>query len=153
MENAIELRKFVNEKPKIEQYLYEKILNNYIERETNLINKTPFLIWSKDMNQVTINKVTSQLNILPTTLNLMGISYNPNNYIGTDALDPNYDGIVFFSDYSWYNDTVYVENGEVTNNKSISSEELETYNNYISNITKKNDLALKYNYFKNKNTN
>ena len=39
MENAIELRKYVNEKPKIEQYLYEKILNNYIEREANLINK------------------------------------------------------------------------------------------------------------------
>ena len=30
------------------------------------------------------------------------MNYNPNNYIGEDALNPNYDGIVFFSDYSWY---------------------------------------------------
>ncbi len=43
----------------------------------------------------------------------------------------------------------YVENGEVINNKSISYESLEEKNYYISYITKKNDLALKYNYFKN----
>ena len=27
----------------------------------------------------------------------MGTEYNPNNYIGEDALNPKYDGIVFFS--------------------------------------------------------
>ena len=95
--------------------------------------------------------MTSQLNILPTVLNLWGIDYNPNNYIGTDALDNNYNGIVFFSDYSWYDGNVYVENGEVTNGKAISYDELESKNYYISNITKKNDLALKFNYFKKKN--
>ena len=94
-------------------------------------------------------KVTSQLNILPTVLNLFGIEYNPNNYIGTDALDNEYEGIVFFSDYSWYDGNVYVENGEVTNNKSINNNKLEEKNFYINNITKKNDLALKFNYFKN----
>ncbi|MBR7042416.1 MAG: hypothetical protein IKI04_02830, partial [Bacilli bacterium] len=96
--------------------------------------------------------VTSQLNILPTVLNLWGIDYNPNNYIATDALDSNYQGIVFFSDYSWYDGNVYVENGEVTNGKSISYDKLEEKNYYISSITKKNDLALKFNYFKRKNS-
>ena len=88
------------------------------------------------------------MNVLPTTLNLFGIDYNPNNYIGTDALDPKYDGIVFFSDYSWYDGNVYVEAGEVTNGKSISYDKLEEKNYHISSITKKNDLALKFNYFK-----
>ena len=64
-------------------------------------------------------------------------------------MDNNYEGIVFFSDYSWYDGNVYVENGEVTNNKTISYDNLEAKNYYVSNITKKNDLALKYNYFKN----
>ena len=135
-----------------DHYLYtiedKTILDKYKETSNNLINKTPFFIWSKDMKKTNINKVTSQLNILPTTLNLMGIDYNPNNYIGQDALDSDYEGIVFFSDYSWYDGNVYVENGEVTNNKSISSDKLEEKNYYISNITKKNDLALKFNYFK-----
>ena len=138
-----------------DHYLYtiedKSVLDRYKETSNNLINKTPFFIWSKDTSKANINKVTSQLNILPTVLNLWGIDYNPNNYIGTDALDNNYNGIVFFSDYSWYDGNVYVENGEVTNGKAISYDELESKNYYISNITKKNDLALKFNYFKKKN--
>ena len=138
-----------------DHYLYtiedKSTLDKYKETSNNLINKTPFFIWSKDTKKTNINKVTSQLNILPTTLNLWGIDYNPNNYIGTDALDNKYEGIVFFSDYSWYDGNVYVENAEVTNGKSISYDKLEAKNYYISNITKKNDLALKFNYFKKKN--
>ena len=136
-----------------DHYLYtiedKSILDKYKETGNNLINKTPFFIWSKNTKKTNINKVTSQLNILPTVLNLFGIEYNPNNYIGTDALDNKYEGIVFFSDYSWYDGNVYVENGEVTNNKSINNNKLEEKNFYINNITKKNDLALKFNYFKN----
>jgi len=139
-----------------DHYLYtiedKKILEQYKETDNNLINKTPFFIWSKTTKKTEIKKVTSQLNILPTVLNLFGIKYNPNNYIGEDALNPKYEGIVFFSDYSWYDGNVYVENGEVTNNKNINYDKLEAKNYYISNITKKNDLALKFNYFKHKET-
>ena len=135
-----------------DHYLYtiedKTVLDKYKETSNNLINKTPFFIWSKNAKKATFNKVTSQLNILPTTLNLFGIKYNTNNYIGTDALNPKYEGIVFFSDYSWYDGNVYVENGIVTNNKNITDNKLEEKNYYISNITKKNDLALKFNYFK-----
>ena len=137
-----------------DHYLYtledKTILDRYKQTSNNLINKTPFFIWSKETKKTTINNVTSQLNILPTVLNLFGIDYNPNNYIGSDALDPSYQGIVFYNDYSWYNGNVYVENGEVTNNKYITYEKLEQNNYYIANITKKNDLTLKYNYFKQK---
>ena len=140
-----------------DHYLYtiedKTILDRYKETSNNLINKTPFFIWSNNIENKTINKVTSQLNILPTVLNLWGINYNPNNYIGTDALDSNYEGIVFFSDYSWYDGNVYVENGEITNNKTTSYDNLEEKNFYVSNITKKNDLSLKYNYFKNQKKN
>ena len=135
-----------------DHYLYtiedKTVLDKYKDTSNNLINKTPFFIWSNNTKKTNINKVTSQLNILPTVLNLWGINYNPNNYIELDALNSNYEGIVFFSDYSWYDGNVYVENGEVTNGKNISYEKLEEKNYYISSITKKNDLALKFNYFK-----
>ena len=135
-----------------DHYLYtvedKTILEQYKETKNNLINKTPFFIWSKETKKTEIKEVTSQLDILPTVLNLFGIKHNPNNYIGKDALNPNYEGIVFFNDYSWYDGNVYVENGEVTNNKNISYNKLEEKNYYVSNITKKNDLALKFNYFK-----
>ena len=137
-----------------DHYLYtlkdKTILDKYKDTKNNLINKTPFFIWSNNTKGTTIKEPTSQLNILPTVLNLFGIKHNPNNYIGTDALNPAYDGIVFFSDYSWYDGNVYVENGEVTNNKKISYDKLEEKNYYINYITKKNDLALKFNYFKQK---
>jgi len=136
-----------------DHYLYtledKTILEKYKQTDNNLINKTPFFIWSKDIKKTIIKEPTSQLNILPTILNLFGIpNFNPNNYIGTDALNPNYDGIVFFSDYSWYDGNVYVKDGIVTNDKNISYNKLEEKNYYINYITKKNDLALKFNYFK-----
>ena len=135
-----------------DHYLYtvedKTILDKYKNTSNNLINKTPFFIWQNNMKRTNIKEVTSQLNILPTTLNLFGINYNPNYYIGSDALSQNYKGIVFFSDYSWYDGNIYVENGVIANNKSSSQEYLDEKNIYIHYLTKKNDLALKYNVFK-----
>lgn len=136
-----------------DHYLYtlndQTILDDYKETDNNLINNTPFFIWSSNTSSQTINKVTSQLNILPTVLNLFGVNYNPNFYIGEDALDSGYSGYVFFSDYSWYNGNVYVDGGSVTNNGYISDMNLEDRNYYINYLIRKNDLTLKYNYFKN----
>jgi lipoteichoic acid synthase len=135
-----------------DHYLYtvedKTILDKYKNTSNNLINKTPFFIWQNNMKRTNIKEVTSQLNILPTTLNLFGINYNSNYYIGSDALSQNYKGIVFFSDYSWYDGNIYVENGVIANNKSSSQEYLDEKNYYIHYLTKKNDLALKYNVFK-----
>lgn len=134
-----------------DHYLYtmnQKILYTHKNASNNLINKTPFFIWSNNIEAQTFTKTTSQLNILPTILNLFNIDYNPNHYIGKDVLAPEYEGIVFFSDYSWYDGNVYVENGIVTNHKNISPDELEEKNSYINYITRKNDLTLKFNYFK-----
>ena len=135
-----------------DHYLYtvedKTILDKYKNTSNNLINKTPFFIWQNNMKRTNIKEVTSQLNILPTTLNLFGINYNPNYYIGSDALSQNYKGIVFFSDYSWSDGNIYVDNGVIANNKSSSQEYLDEKNYYIHYLTKKNDLALKYNVFK-----
>ncbi len=135
-----------------DHYLYtltdQNILAQYKEIDNNLINHTPFLIWKDGMKKQTIKEVTSQLNILPTTINLFGLEYHPNYYIGSDALNPDYKGYVFFPDYSWYDGNVYVEGGVVTNGKEIEPTALEEKNHYINYVIKKNDLTLKYNYFK-----
>ena len=44
----------------------------------------------------TIKKINSQLDILPTILNLMGVDYYQNYYLGSDILSPNYSELVFF---------------------------------------------------------
>ncbi len=135
-----------------DHYLYtlsdQTILKKYKETNNNLINKTPFFIWDNKETNKKITTVTSQLNILPTLLNLFGLEYHPNYYIGEDALNNNYQNIVFFSDYSWYDGNVYVDGGEVTNKKNIDPLSLEDKNYYVNYIIRKNDLTLKYNYFK-----
>ncbi len=135
-----------------DHYLYtlsdKTILDKYKNTSNNLINHTPFFIYTNNKDRKTIKTVTSQLNVLPTILNLFGIDYNPNYYIGQDALNNNYQKIVFFSDYSWYDGNVYVDGGIVTNNKYINQNTLEEKNYYVNYLIKKNDLTLKYNYFK-----
>ena len=135
-----------------DHYLYtlsdQSILDQYKETSNNLINNTPWFIWSKGINKTKVTKVTSQLNILPTILNLYGFKYNKNNFVAEDALDKKYKGLVFFNDYSWYDGNVYVENGMVTNNKKIKPDTLDEMNEYVNYLAKKNDLTLKYDYFK-----
>ena len=103
-----------------------------------------FLMWRR-MECVSAHSIL-QLLLLHSTNRT---SHNEQtNYIGTDALDSNYNGYVFFSDYSWYDGNVYVDGGIVTNNKIIDPLSLEDKNYYINYIIRKNDLTLKYNYFK-----
>ena len=136
-----------------DHYLYtvsdkEILKNNGKDVETNLINKTPFFIWSADTKKEEIKKVNSQLDILPTFLNLMGISYNDKWYIGYDILDGKYKSMIVFPDLSWYDGNLYVVDNKVMNGKKIDEVALEEKNSYAEYLVKKNDLVLKYNYFK-----
>lgn len=137
-----------------DHYLYtlddKTILDKYKNTKNNLINHTPFFIWSSDITPTDINEVTMQTNILPTVLNLFGIEHNSNYYISKDALDDDYEGFAFFPDYSWYNGEVYVENDKVTNKGKIRKKELKSMNDIISKAIRQNDLTLKYDYFKKK---
>ena len=125
-----------------DHYLYtlddKSILDKYKETSNNLINHTPFFIWSSDLGQLTsISKVNMQMDILPTVLNLFGIDYNSNNYIGHDILSNDFKGYAFFSDYSWYDGKVYVENQQITNGKKMSKNKLDSMNNLISDVIKR----------------
>lgn len=121
-----------------DHYLYtindKSVLEKYKDTESNLINHTPFFIWSSETTSQEIDKATMQTDILPTVLNLFGIDYNSNYYIGKDALSPSNTGIVFFSDYSWYDGKSYESNKE---------------NEQVQDLIRKNDLTLKYDYLKN----
>ena len=139
-----------------DHYLYtlsdKSILEQYKNTDNNLINNTPFFIWSSDIEPETVTKVNSQLDILPTVLNMFGYEYITDYYIGNDIFDPDYTGYVFFDDYSWYDGNVYVENGVVTYSATDNSEDSSvvlSLNNTINRLIRKNDLTLKYDYFKN----
>lgn len=135
-----------------DHYLYtlgdKTILDKYKNTSNNLINETPFFIWSNGMDKKVFNKVNSQVDILPTVLNLFGIKYEEEHFLGKDILDPNYNGYVFFSDYSWYDGNVYVEDGEAVSGTVKDESYILQMNMYINELIKKNDLILKYDYFR-----
>ena len=137
-----------------DHYLYtlndKTILDQYKTTENNLINETPFFIWSNGMRRRDFDKVNSQIDILPTVLNLLGIKYNDEWYIGRDIMDPDYQGYVFFSDRSWYDGVNYVENGVATNNPEADPQYIMDTNTHMNNLIQKNDLTLKYDFFKKK---
>ena len=139
-----------------DHYLYtlndKTILDKYKITADNRINHTPFFIWSHDLNPVSVPKVNSQLDILPTVLNLIGVKYDDNHYIGKDALEFNGEkGYVFFSDYSWFDGQLYVEYGAVTSEEEYSEEYVEAINDEINAEIRQNDLTLKYDYFRRMN--
>lgn len=138
-----------------DHYLYtlndKTLLDKYKNTENNLINHTYLMIWSNDIDRSDVDKVTSQLNILPTIANLFGLEYHPNYYLMPDAFDDSYQGLVFFNDYSWYDGNVYVSNGAVANNKFIEEDILNEKNNLVNKLIKINDSVLTTDYFRNIN--
>ena len=134
-----------------DHYLYtlndKTILDKYKVTEDNRINQTPFFIWSNGMRRVKINKTNSQLDILPTVLNLLGVSYNDENYVGSDIMDDGYSGFVFFSDYSWFDGKRYIQYSDTVEDNVVNKEYIDDTNDHINNLIKKNDLTLKYDYF------
>ena len=135
-----------------DHYLYtlndKSILDRYKRTDNNLVNHTPFFIWSSNAEKINVDKVNSQLDILPTVLNMLGIEYDENHYIGNDIMDKGFSGYAFFSDYSWYDGNVYVENGEVKEGKSYEKDYIKETNDLINKKIQQNDLTLKYDYFR-----
>jgi phosphoglycerol transferase MdoB-like AlkP superfamily enzyme len=135
-----------------DHYLYtlndKSVLEQYKDTETHLVNHTPFFIWSYNMEPVIVEKVNAQIDILPTVLNLFGVEYVEEYYIGQDILSDEYEGYAFFSDYSWYDGEHYVENGIVVQGEEIETSILNEKNTLINELIQKNDLTLKYDYFR-----
>ncbi|MDD4187589.1 MAG: YfhO family protein [Bacilli bacterium] len=136
-----------------DHYLYTledySILDKYKITDNQLINKTPFFIWSGGDYKKNIKKINSQLDILPTILNLMGIKYYPNYYLGRDILDNDFKQIVYFNDGSWYDGKTYVKDGTYLTGKIISDEKINEINTYVKRKMILNDAVIKSNYFNN----
>ncbi len=70
------------------------------------IEEAPFFIYLKGMEPMTITKVSSTKDILPTIVNMFGLKWF-GGYIGEDIFDPNNKGFAYFSDMTWYDGEFY----------------------------------------------
>lgn len=91
---------------------YDELLGKEVENDVFEIYRNTCLIWSasmKDMEEITfpiqVNKYCSNLDLLPTISNLMGLSYDSRLLAGRDMLSEEM-GLVLFKDHSFLTERV-----------------------------------------------
>ena len=116
-----------------------ELANREIKTDVDL-DKGIFLLWSKGMEPVEIDKVCSSLDIIPTLSNLMGLEYDSRLLIGRDILSDS-EPLVMFSDRSFITDKAFynAKTNEVT---SFIGENIE--DSYIKETAETVILKFKY---------
>lgn len=88
--------------------------------DKNMLSKTPFIIWSEDIENEEVKKFNVTVDILPTLVNMFGLTNNYKNYFGNDIFDDKNGGLAYFSDLSWYDGVNYYKDEKlVKGNKNI----------------------------------
>lgn len=119
-----------------DHYVYGYSDPEYVALKKDTINNrkelqnTPFVIWSKDIRHEEIDTILDTADILPTLLNMLGISYNPSSYLGEDVFSDSHDNFVWFADGTYIADK----------NCQLSNEAILTKVNY--NISKNKSILL-----------
>lgn len=112
-----------------DHYAYGYSDQDYIKQyknvnNSNLLQKVPLVIWSNKVSHKDIDTLMDTADILPTLLNMLGISYNPNYYVGTDVFSSNHENYVYFANDSFYDGNIYYDGYNISEN-----------NEYIGNMT------------------
>lgn len=106
--------------------------SNYEKDGKIEINHSNFILYNSTMDKVEINKVGSQIDVLPTIYNLFGLKYDSRLIIGKDILSTE-DGLAIFDNRSWVTNKgkYFAATGEFVLNDGQNVEE-----DYISIIKK-----------------
>lgn len=129
-------------------------ISTYKKDGTIEVNKSNFILWNSEIEEpIIIDKVGSQIDVLPTLLNLFGIKYDSRLIIGKDILS-NSEGLAIFSNYSWVSDygTYNSTKKEFTPKEGKKLENQEEYiksiNNKISNYFSVSKMIIDTDYYK-----
>ena len=126
-------------------------ISTYERDEIVEVNRSNFIIWNSEMEEtIEVEKVGSQIDVLPTLLNLFDIEYDSRLIIGQDILSNN-DGIAIFSDRSWVSNlgTYFAadERFVAKENVSIPDGYVDRINQNVSNKFTMSNLFIKYNIY------
>ena len=79
-------------------------ISDYERDDIIEVNRSNFILWNSEISKpIYIDKVGSQIDVLPTLLNLFGIEYDSRLIVGKDILSDN-EGLAIFSNRSWVSD-------------------------------------------------
>lgn len=115
----------------------------------DIYERTPAFIYCSDEKvkvDIDVDKVAQTIDLMPTILNLLGIDV-PNNVMGRDIFDPNYEGYAIFPDQRWLSKDVYYKNNEVVWGDDLTQEEISELNTKFQKQQVINDMILESNYY------
>ncbi len=139
-----------------DHYPYELSVNEVNEISdfkrdaTVTINKSNFILWNSEMPKVTISKVGSQIDVIPTIYNAFGLKYDSRLFIGKDILSPT-EGLAMFSNRSWVTNkgTYFASSGKFVPNADVEIEDdyVRKMNQIVNNKITMSRLIINNNYY------
>ena len=126
-------------------------VSKYERDEIVEVNKSNFILWNSKMeNPIYVDKVGSQIDVLPTLLNLFGIEYDSRLIVGQDILSSN-EGLAIFSNRSWTSDygTYFSKENKFIpkEGKKIEEGYVKRINNIVANRFTMSNLFIKYDIY------
>lgn len=123
---------------------YEK--DNVVE-----INRSNFILWNSEMETVEVEKIGSQIDVLPTIYNLFGLEYDSRLIIGKDILSTE-PGLAIFGNSSWVSDkgTYFASSGEFVSRDGVTVDDdyIRYMNSIVSNKITMSRNIMKYDYYR-----
>ena len=115
------------------------------------INRSNFILWNSEMDTVEIDKVGSQIDVLPTIYNLFGVEYDSRLIIGKDILSTE-PGLAIFGNSSWVSDkgTYFASSGEFVSRdgSTVDDDYIKYMNSVVSNKILMSRYIMQYDYYR-----
>ena len=115
------------------------------------VDRSNLIIYNSEMDKVTVDKVGSQIDIIPTVYNLFGINYDSRMFAGRDILSST-PGVGIFQDRSWVSDygRYYAASGrfELKEGKIVDENYVDDMNALVSSRINLSSMILKSDYYK-----
>ena len=78
--------------------------------DSNLLSNTPFIIYNNGIKDE-VNYLSSSIDVVPTLINMFGLSNDYSNYMGNDIFDIKSENIVYFKNNAFmYKNSYYKDN-------------------------------------------
>lgn len=115
------------------------------------INHSNFVLWNSEMETVEIDKVGSQIDVIPTLYNVFGLDYDSRLFIGKDILSTE-PGLAIMNNRSWVSDKgkYFANSKEFIPNEGvvIKDDYVNTMNSIVSSKITMSKNIIEYNYYK-----
>lgn len=123
-------------------------ISTYEREELVSVNHSNLIIWNTNNEHKVVEKVASQIDVLPTILNLFGVSYDSRLFIGQDIFS-NEEGLAIFASRSWKSDKgTYYKNTGFVGEEDVSADYISYMNSRIANSFTISKLMLEKDIYK-----